>query len=152
MIDRELAGFLEGPVGVHFGTRSERLEPNGARALAVAAEADGVHVVVYLARVAAARLLPDLESNGRAAVSVAHPVDERACQVKGLFVGAREAAEEERPRVEAQWQQFLANLESIGIARGAFSAYPTWPCVAIRLRATALFEQTPRPGTGGPLP
>lgn len=152
MIDRELAGFLEGPVGVHLGTRNERLEPNGARALAVAAEADGVHVVVYLARVAAARLLPDLESNGEAAVSVARPVDERALQVKGVFVEARDAAEAERPRVEAQWRQFLANLEGIGIAPGAFSSYPTWPCIAIRLRTTALFEQTPRPGTGGPLP
>jgi hypothetical protein len=152
MIDRQLAGFLEGPVGIHVGTCGERLEPNGARGLAVEVEADGTHLVVYLARVAAARLVRDLESNGQAAVSVARPVDERACQVKGAFVAARDAVEEERPRVEAQWQRFLANLEEIGIARDTYAAYPTWPCVAIRLRATALFEQTPGPGTGGPLP
>jgi hypothetical protein len=78
-------------------------------------------------------------------VSVARPVDERACQVKGAFVEARDAVEEERPRVEAQWQAFLANLEEIGIARDTYAAYPTWPCVALRLRATALFEQTPGP-------
>lgn len=152
MIDRQLAGFLEGPVGIHVGTRSEGLEPNGARAVAVAVEADGTHLVVYLVRVAAARLLPDLESNGQAAVSVARPVDERACQVKGTFVEARDAREDERPRVLAQWQAFLANLAQIGIAPQAYADYPTWPCVALRLRATALFEQTPGPGTGGPLP
>jgi hypothetical protein len=151
MIDRALAGFLEGPVGIHVGTRNERLEPNGARALALAVEADGARVVVYLARVAAERLLPDLRANGQAAVSVARPVDERACQVKGVLVEARDATEEERPRVLAQWEAFRANLEEVGIGRGGYAAYPTWPCVALRLRVSALFEQTPGPRTGGAL-
>lgn len=152
MIDAALARFLEGPVGIHVGTRSERLEPNGARGLAVTVEPDGTHVVVYLARVAAERLLPDLRSNGQAAVSVARPVDERACQVKGFLVASRDATEDERSRVLAQWEAFRANLEEVGIGRGGYAAYPTWPCVALRVRVTALFEQTPGPGTGGPLP
>jgi hypothetical protein len=151
MISRELAGFLEGPVGIHLGARNERLEPSGARCIAVAVEPDGAHLVVYLSRVAAARVLPDLEATGRAAVSFARPVDERACQVKGVFVSARDAREEERERVASQWDSFRANLEEIGIPRATNAAWVTWPCLAVRLRATELFEQTPRPGTGGPL-
>jgi len=85
-------------------------------------------------------------------VSFGRPVDERACQVKGVFVGARDAEEEERPRVAAQWSSLQDNLEQIGIARATYGAWITWPCLAIRLRVTALFEQTPRPETGGPLP
>lgn len=152
MIERELAEFLEGPVGIHVGTRNERLEPSGARCVAVAVEPDGAHLLVYLAEVAAERVLPDLEANGQAAVGFARPVDERASQVKGVFVSARAATEAERPRVIAQWESFLDNLEQIGIGRAAYAAWVTWPCVAIRLRATALFNQTPGPGTGGPLP
>jgi len=151
MIDRALAEFLEGAVGIHLGTRDEQLEPHGARCVAVAVDPDGAHLVVYLARGAAERVLPDLRANGQAAVGFARPVDERACQVKGVFVDARDATEDERPRVIGQWQSFLANLEQIGIARATYGAWLTWPCVAIRLRAMALFEQTPRPGTGGPL-
>jgi hypothetical protein len=151
MISRELAGFLEGPVGVHIGTRNERLAPSGARCVAVAVDPDGAHLVVYLSRLAAERLLPDLESNGQAAVSFARPVDERACQVKGVFVSARDATAEERARVASQWESFRANLEAIGIPRAGSEAWVTWPCLALRLRATAVFEQTPRPGTGGPL-
>jgi hypothetical protein len=152
MIDRELAAFLQGEVGIHLGTCSESREPNGVRAVAAAVEADGAHLVVYLATVAAERVLPDLESRGQAAVSFGRPVDERACQVKGVFVSARDARDDERPRVAAQWESFQANLEQIGITRPTYAAWLTWPCLAIRLRVTALFEQTPGPGTGGPLP
>jgi hypothetical protein len=151
MIDKQLAAFLEDGVGIHLGSRNERLEPSGARSIAAAVDADGAQLVVYLARVAAARVLPDLEANGQAAVGFARPTDERACQVKGVFVSAREATEQERPRVMAQWEAFQANLERIGIPRATYASWVTWPCVAIRLRAVALFEQTPRPGTGGPL-
>ncbi|HET7698258.1 MAG TPA: hypothetical protein VFK57_21260 [Vicinamibacterales bacterium] len=151
MIDGALAAFLQEGVGIHIATRNEALQPNGARAVAVRVEPDGEHLIVYVARVAAARILPDLESNGQAAVGFGRPVDDRACQVKGVFVGAREATEEERPQVLAQWDGFLASLEKIGIPRAATRTWVTWPAVAIRLRANALFDQTPGPGAGAPL-
>jgi hypothetical protein len=69
--------------------------------------------------------------------------------VKGVFVGVRDALEDERERVGAHWERYLANLEEIGIARGGSNEWATWPCSAIRLRVTAVFEQSPRPGTGG---
>ncbi|MCI0435569.1 MAG: hypothetical protein L0271_18280, partial [Gemmatimonadetes bacterium] len=64
MIDRELASFLQEGLGIHIGTRNARLDPNGARAAAVKVEADGEHVAVYVAEIAARRVLPDLEANG----------------------------------------------------------------------------------------
>lgn len=151
MIDRTLAAFLEEGVGIHIATRNEALQPNGARAIAVRVEPDGAHLVVYVARVAAARILPDLESNGQAAVGFGRPVDDRACQVKGVFAGVRDATEDERPQVLAQWDGFLGSLEKIGIPRAATRTWVTWPAVAIRLRANALFDQTPGPDAGAPL-
>jgi len=152
MIDAELRAFLEDAVGIHLGTRNQELEPNGVRAVAAAVEEGGSHLVVYVARVAAERVLHDLEANGQVAVSFGRPVDERACQVKGVFEGARDAREDEKARVMAQWDSFRDNLEQIGIVRLTYGAWVTWPCVAIRLKVTALFNQTPGPGTGGPLP
>lgn len=151
MIDGTLAAFLEEGVGIHIATRNDALQPSGARAIAVRVEPDGAHLVVYVARVAAARILPDLESNGQAAVGFGRPVDDRACQVKGVFVGVRDATEEERPQVLAQWDGFLGSLEKIGIPRAATRTWVTWPAVAIRLRANALFDQTPGPDAGAPL-
>ena len=151
MIDGALAAFLQEGVGIHIGTRNDALQPNGARAIAVRVEADGEHFVVYVARVAAARILPDLESNGQAAVGFGRPVDDRACQVKGVFAGVRDATDDERPIVLAQWDAFLGSLEKIGIPRVATRTWVTWPAVAIRLRANALFDQTPGPGAGAPI-
>jgi hypothetical protein len=151
MIDGALAAFLQEGVGIHIGTRTDSLQPNGARAIAVDVEAGGEYLVVYVARVAAARLLPDLASNGQAAVGFGRPVDDRACQVKGTFVSVRDATEDERPRVLAQWDGFLGSLEKIGIPRAATQTWVTWPAVAIRLRANALFNQTPGPDAGAPI-
>ena len=148
MIDADLQAFLEGGLGIHVASRTARLEPNGARAAAVKVDEDRLHFTVYAAEVAAARILPDLRANGAAAVVFARPVDDRACQIKGIFVEARPAEAAERAFVEQQWSAFLDNLEAIGIPRAAPSRWATWPAVAIRLRATAIFEQTPGPDAG----
>jgi len=148
MIHGPLAAFLQEGVGIHIATRNAALEPNGTRALAVKVEDDGRHLAVYVARVASVRILGDLEDNGQAAVSFGRPVDDKACQVKGTFLAARDASDDERPFIAAQWDGFLASLEQIGIPRAATRAWITWPAVAIRLRVNAVFDQTPGPGAG----
>jgi hypothetical protein len=151
MIDASLAAFLGEGLGVYVGTRNGAREPNGARGVAVRVEEDGTHVVVYVAEVAAPRILADLQSNGHIAVSVGRPKDDRACQVKGLFVSARGADDAERDEVIAQWERFRSALEYIGIARPITSAWVPWPAVAVRFKVTALFEQTPGPAAGTPI-
>jgi len=148
MIEPELRAFLEGGLGIHIGTRTSRLEPNGARALAVKVEDDRLHLIVYLADVAARRVVPDLRANSAIAVGFARPIDERACQIKGIFVEVRPAAGDERRLVEEQVDGFRTNLEHIGIPRIGTSGWITWPAVAIRFRATTIFEQTPGPDAG----
>jgi hypothetical protein len=151
MIDVDLAAFLEEGIAIQLGTRNARFEPNGVRVVAVAVERDGRHVVAYVPDAAAPQVLPDLESNGQAALVFARPPDERACQVKGTFTHARPATEAERARVEAQWGRWLDRLVSIGVARATLEPWITWPCTAIRLRVTAIFNQTPGPNAGAPL-
>jgi hypothetical protein len=148
MIEPELAAFLEQGVGIHIGTRNDQLHPNGARAVAAKVEGAGSHLLVYVAEIAAARLRADLESNGQAAVVFGRPEDERSCQVKGVFVDIRSATENERPLMQKQWDGFLGQLELIGIPRVSAANWITWPAVAIRLKVTTIFEQTPGPQAG----
>jgi hypothetical protein len=151
MIDAELAAFLQEGIAIQIGTRNAALEPNGARVVAVAVEADGRHVTAYVHEAAVRNVLPDLESNGQAALVFARPPDERSCQVKAAFAGARPATDDERAAVQAQWGRWLDRLASIGVARPTVEPWPSWPCVAIRLRATAIFNQTPGPQAGAPI-
>ena len=122
MLNRELAAFLQEGLGIHIGTCNDRLEPNGARGLAVAVDDDGMHLEVFLTEVAAARLMPDLKVNGKIAVSFGRPVDDRACQVKGDLVSVRAAEPGERHAISSQFDGFLAGLERTGSrARTRFS-------------------------------
>jgi hypothetical protein len=148
MIDTHVARFLEEGLDIHIGTRNARLQPNGARAIAATVEGDGEQMVVYVATIAVARLLPDLESNGLAAVSFARATDDRACQVKGEVLDVRPATEADRQLMTAQLGGALEKLERIGIPPAMFEAWATWPAVAIRLRVTAVFDQTPGPKAG----
>jgi hypothetical protein len=148
MIDPDLRTFLEGGVGIHIGSRGATLEPNGARVTAVKVEDDLLHLLAYVPEVAAGRVLPDLQANGAAAIVFARPIDDRACQIKGIFAGTRQATADERRLVEQQWDGFLASLEMIGIPRVGASGWSTWPSVVIRMRATTIFEQTPGPQAG----
>ena len=151
MIDPELASFLQEGIAIHLGTRNESLEPGGARVVAVGVDADGVHVTAFVPDLAARDLLPDLESNGQAALVFARPPDERACQLKGVYAGARVAHVDEQEFVEAQWRRWLDRLTTIGYQRELFGHWPTWPCMTVRIRVNAIFNQTPGPGAGAPL-
>lgn len=151
MIDQELASFLQQGIAIQLGTRNARLEPSGVRVVAAAVDEDGRHVVAYVPQSEAAEVLADLEQNGQAALVFARPPDERACQLKGTFSGARIAGDEEKTFVLEQWDRWLDRLTTIGYQRGMFDHWSAWPCVAIRVEVNAIFNQTPGPGAGAPL-
>jgi hypothetical protein len=152
MIDRQLASFLEEGLSIHIGARNARLQASGARAAAVKIEPDGLHAVVYVPDLGASRILPDLEANGQAAVGFARPSDDRACQFKGTVTEIRKATADERAVVAAQWQGFMRQLELIGIPSDLALGWASWPAVAVRVKVTSVFEQTPGPLAGTPLP
>ena len=151
MIASELAGFLEGGVSIHIATRNSTLDPNGARVAAVKVDADGTHVTAYLPKIAAGPIVADLRANRQVALGFGRPSDDRACQIKGEFVHAEAAPTRDRKLVEQQWEAFLADLAQIGFPAQATEGWKTWPAIAIRLRVTALFNQTPGPGAGAPM-
>ena len=151
MISKDLALFLEEGIGIQIGTRNERLEPNGARVVAVRVEQDGRQIVAFVPELAAPQVLPDLESNGHAALVFARPPDERACQVKGVFVESHLAGPEDERFVLDQWERWVVRLASIGLPHQTTDRWQTWPCVVVRLRVTALYDQTPGPRAGAAL-
>jgi hypothetical protein len=151
MIDKELAAFLEEGIGIQIGTRNASLMPNGARVVAARVEDDGTHLTAFIPARAAPQVVPDLEANGQAAIVFARPPDERSCQVKGVFAGMGATGAAEERFVREQWQRWLERLTTIGLPLSTLEGWDAWPCVAIRLRVTALFNQTPGPNAGSVL-
>ena len=119
---------------------------------AVRVEDQGRNLVAFLPKAADAAVLQDLQSNGQAAISFARPTDDRAVQVKGEFLSVRDAQPDEEKFVLGQWQALLTELDMIGLAAlTSTSTWLMWPCVAVTIRVTAVFSQTPGPEAGAVL-
>ena len=152
LISEELAGFLESGLVIMVASRDDELQADGAWAWAAQVHEDRSHLTVFLYEKAATAMLRNLQTHSEIAVAFERPSDHRACQVKGHFVSSRRGRTAERAVVERQRNGFLTQLETIGIPRAMVSGWEFWPCVAIQLRATRSFEQTPGPGAGEPMP
>jgi hypothetical protein len=50
-----------------------------------------------------------------------------------------------------QVEGFATDLEQIGFPRAMTAGWKAWPCMALEVHVSQLFEQTPGPGTGEPL-
>jgi hypothetical protein len=151
MLNRELKAFLEEGLIIHIATRTAALEPNGGRAAATTVSDDGTEILAFVPAASASAVLDDLRANGQVSLLFTRPVDERGCQVKGVFVDVRDARPDERPLVVTQWDGARSTLEQVGVPRAATDGWAVWPAVAVRIRVTAVFDQTPGPGAGAPL-
>ena len=151
MIDDDLVAFLESGLPTTIATRDGELQPDGAWAWAIRVDPDRRHVTLFLYEGAAETTLRNLRAHPQIAAVVDRPTDHRACQVKGVFESARPAGDDERREVERQVEGLARELLAIGIPRALSAGWKFWPAVAIRLRVTQLFAQTPGPGAGEPL-
>ena len=148
MLDDDLAAFVEEGQSVHVSTLDTGGRPVGARGVAVQVADDREHVDVYIAAVAFERLRAPLESTRQVAIVFGRPRDDRSCQLKGTLVSVRQADSGERAAAHAQWDAFMAALDAIGISRRLAERWTWWPALVVRVRVTAVFEQTPGPNAG----
>lgn len=151
MLDKTLTEFLEQGLAIHIGTRDARLRPNGCVVTAVRVEDEGRQLVAFIPKAVTPAVFDDLRSNGQAAISFTRPSDDKAVQVKGEFVSLADAPEADEAFAKNQWAGFLEQLDRIGLPGKATNTWTLWPCVAVRIRVTALFSQTPGPEAGAVL-
>jgi hypothetical protein len=151
LIPEDLVGFLQSGLSINVATRDRALQPDGAVAWAARVHDDRSHLTVFLYEKSGQVLLKNLKAHPEIAVVFDKPTTHRACQVKGRFVSSRRGKAAERAEIERQLGGLSEDLEAIGIPRVMTAGWKIWPCVAIQLQVTQLFEQTPGPGAGEPL-
>lgn len=151
MLTSEVVDFIQGGQDARIATTDARREPYGCRVLAAVADDDGTHLTAYVPDCAVAPILANLRTNPAVALAFQRPTDDRACQVKGTFVDARPATDDERPIVDAQMTRLGEKFGELTVPWVMVAGWTTWPAVAVTVRVSAVFDQTPGPGAGAPL-
>lgn len=144
----ELASFVQSGVSIYLGSRDSELRPRASRIWAIRVAARRDRLTAFGHPEALGLHLPSLESNGQIALCISRPSDDETYQIKGSFLSCRKGRSTDRVQVEAQVDALRANLELIGVPRSTFDSWRLWPTVAIRLKVTEIFCQTPGPGAG----
>jgi len=147
-LGRDLPRILEGLNAIGIGTRDQELVPATTLAAGVHADGEG-HLTVYVPEVTGARIFANVAANGAVAVVLEYIPTHRTVQVKGTCLEMREAREDERETVERIQGAFFDDVMMIG-APSDVRRRLRWPCRAITIDVTEVYEQTPGPRAGLP--
>ncbi len=144
----ELFDLLEGPSIMHLATRDAQLQPTSVLAFGLRVEAEGREVTVFLPVALSELVLRNLRDNGQMALSVVRPTNNRALQLKGLWLGERRTDEADRAFLSRYRDEITQELGMVGVPRSMWRRVIWWPALALRMELRDVFVQTPGPGAG----
>ena len=151
LIDDDVKELVESGVGVLVGTADAASRPHVTPGWGPRVLDDRRRIQLFLETARADQALADLTSNGRIAVTVAHPVSYRSAQFKGRYLGAAAASAEEEAWVQRHRDAFGSTTALIGDSPAAIRNVWTKAVFRIEIEVEAAFDQTPGPLAGRPL-
>src|SRR5678816_226857 len=103
---------------------------------------------VFLSAALSGNALADLRDNGQMALTVICPVDNRAIQIKGLWLGERRTGDDDRAFLSRYREALTDALGLVGVPRSVWHRISWWPAVALRMEVREVYVQTPGPSAG----
>lgn len=135
---------------MQVGTRDAQLRPAHTWVIGAVVHADRETVSFFVPEARSARVLSNLQDNGRVALAIGL-VSHEAYQLKGTYLSSRPTGDEDIALQEAYRAKVLAALRQAypdQIARPVALGFVYRPGVAVTFRAEEIFLQTPGPGAG----
>ncbi|MGZ8869270.1 MAG: hypothetical protein ACXW2P_13080 [Thermoanaerobaculia bacterium] len=143
---------LEGGTSILLSTVDSRGVPACCRAIAVNSGDGFRSMTVYLPVATTREIIANVASTKRLAISVSHPLDYDTVQLKGTTTAVRLANDDEQALVEKRLGEFADVLSEIGLPRKITRSITHWPAFAIEMNVEQVFDQTPGPKAGNPMP
>jgi hypothetical protein len=148
-INSELATYLQpGPFSTIIASCDSELVPETVRGWGQSVHEDGLSIVLCVGREPARRLLQNLGRSNWLAVSIANVTTYQAIQLKGHCVNIDEPEAEDRARVRAHGDEFVAGLRLVGVSEQAARGILVSDVIRLRFIPEILFDQTPGPEAG----
>jgi Pyridoxamine 5'-phosphate oxidase len=150
VIPDRVVEVLHGPAVMFVGTRDAGLRPVHTTAVGAVVHDDRRTVTFFVPESRSARLLSNLQDNGRVAFDFGW-VSHEAYQLKGTYLSARATTDEDVARQDAYREKLLAAVRQgypDSIARPLVLGFASKPGVALTFRVEEVYLQTPGPGAG----
>jgi len=144
----DLFSLVEGGSIMHLATRNAALEPTSVLGFGLRVEEGGRQLTLFLPVPLSEVPLRNLRDNGQMALSVVCPTDNRAVQIKGVWLGERRTDESDRAFVSAYRDALTQTLGLVGVPHSMWRRVNWWPSLALRMEPREVFVQTPGPGAG----
>jgi len=151
LIDAELAVFLGGAVSMLVATADAQRQPSLVRALGCRLSADRRELTLLLARSRSAPVIARLQANPAVAVVFSQPSTHRTLQLKADEAALVPTADGDAALAAAYLERMLPELARVGMSEAftrAFLAFAEDDLVALRLRPTVAYSQSPGPQAG----
>lgn len=155
LLSDSTVAFIEREVAIDVASCSADLRPSSARGFAARVSPDRQRITVFVRRAEAAQLVQDLLSQDVIAVVFCLPETEAAIQIKGRQVALSAANAEEWEHVQTYRHAFVDGIVQLGYARDFGLTYmmvEAGQLLAVSFTPEVVFEQTPGPLAGRPLP
>jgi len=151
MTQQELHDFMSAKCfAIMMGSRNADLQPSMQRAFGVMLSDDGSNISAFLPKALSNKVLVNLNTNGRAAITVGNPNTHQTLQFKGQYISSHDST-------EADMQEVYQNLGGFGEfvgnvfgeeALNYMKNFNIFPMITVTFKVEDIFDQTPRPGTG----
>ncbi len=150
MIPDRVVEVLQGPAVMFVGTRDAGLRSAHTAAVGAVVHDDHRTVTFFVPESRCARLLSNLQDNGRVAFDFGW-VSHEAYQLKGTYLSFRPTTDEDVARQDAYRRKLLAAVRQgypEEIARPLVLGFAYKPGVAVTFCVEEVYLQTPGPGAG----
>lgn len=150
LLNDQQMSLMQAPYSsIWMGSCSLERTPDIARLTGVLIADDRVHLDLFIPQKYANTFFNNIQNNLNISFLCASTQSFEAYQIKGIFINWRHCNAEEQRYQQNYVQGFANNLIGIGVRSVVnFVNYYQEPSIAIRMRSEAIYEQTPKAGTG----
>ncbi|MSO69339.1 MAG: pyridoxamine 5'-phosphate oxidase family protein [Alphaproteobacteria bacterium] len=155
MIPADIVEFVHGPQIALIGTRGASLRPTSARTVGLIAGPASDTISIVVPEATGARTFENLTNNGRIALIVSEFPSHRTYQFKGTCLDIGPCSADQNAvrnlyleKLDARMREYLW----VKPPAGYIERLLVDPSRVIRLRIETIFDQTPGPNAGQPLP
>jgi len=131
------------------GSADKNNIPDTVRSLGIVVE-DEYTLLFFVAERASKRFLHNFTENKQITLATSHPYTFEGYQYKGEVLEIRPSTAAEVKLQEAYMDVFSDGMAAFGLEKqGVTDMYLSQPTIAIRMTVNKIFDQTPKPNTGG---